>query len=92
MVYLDYAANSPVDENVLDYYYDITKKYYANPNSSHGLGLEAKKMIDEATIILPLFLEFYQKKSFILVEQQNLIIWLLRVFVNVIRIMESILL
>jgi len=49
MIYLDYAANSPVDEEVLDLFYDITKRYYANPNSIHKLGLEAKKMIDDAT-------------------------------------------
>lgn len=49
MVYLDYAANSPVDEEVLDLFYDITKRYYANPNSIHKLGLETKKMIDDAT-------------------------------------------
>jgi cysteine desulfurase len=49
MVYLDYAANSPVDEEVLDLFYDITKRYYANPNSVHKLGLETKKMIDDAT-------------------------------------------
>lgn len=49
MVYLDYAANSPVDEEVLDLFYNITKRYYANPNSIHKLGLETKKMIDDAT-------------------------------------------
>ena len=49
MVYLDYAANSPVDEEVLDLFYDVTKKYYANPNASHKLGLQAKKIIDDAT-------------------------------------------
>lgn len=49
MVYLDYAANSPVDDEVLDLFYDITKRYYANPNSIHKLGLETKKMIDDAT-------------------------------------------
>lgn len=49
MVYLDYAANSPVDEEVLDLFYDITKRYYANPNSIHKLGLETKQMIDDAT-------------------------------------------
>jgi cysteine desulfurase len=49
MIYLDYAANCPVDNEVLDLFYDVTKKYYANPNSSHKLGLEAKKIIDECT-------------------------------------------
>lgn len=49
MVYLDYAANSPVDEKVLDLYYEVSKKYFANPNSNHKLGLEAKKRIDDST-------------------------------------------
>lgn len=50
MIYLDYAANSPVDEKVLDRFYEVTKKYFANPNSTHKLGLEAKKLIDDSTI------------------------------------------
>ncbi len=49
MIYLDYAANSPVDDEVLDLFYNVTKKYYANPNATHKLGLEAKKVIDDAT-------------------------------------------
>lgn len=49
MIYLDYAANSPVDELVLDTYYEATKKYFANPNSTHKLGLEAKNVIDNTT-------------------------------------------
>lgn len=49
MVYLDYAANAPVDEEVLDLYYDVSKKYFANPNATHKLGLEAKKLIDNST-------------------------------------------
>ena len=49
MVYLDYAAGCPVKKEVLDCFYDTSLKYYANPNSSHKLGLEAKNVIDEAT-------------------------------------------
>ena len=49
MIYLDYAANTPVDKDVLDYFYDVSLKYYANPNSVHKLGLEAKKIIDDST-------------------------------------------
>ena len=50
MIYLDYAAQAPVDNCVLDLFYNVTKKYYANPNSSHKLGLEAKRLIDDYTI------------------------------------------
>ncbi len=49
MVYLDYAANTPVDKNVLDLYYETTLKYYANPNSFHSLGKEAKSLLDKST-------------------------------------------
>ncbi len=49
MVYLDYAANTVVDKEVLDLYYDVSLKYFANPNSIHKLGVEAKNQIDMAT-------------------------------------------
>lgn len=49
MVYLDYAANTPPDLEVLDKFYEVTKKYYGNPNSVHQVGRDAKRQIDEAT-------------------------------------------
>jgi cysteine desulfurase len=49
MIYLDYAANTPVDKDVLDLYYDTTIKYYANPNSNHRLGVQAHTLIEEST-------------------------------------------
>ena len=49
MIYLDYAANTPVDEEVLKVFVDATKKYIANPNSSHKIGVEAKEKIDEVS-------------------------------------------
>ena len=49
MIYLDYAANTPVDEEVLDTFVLATKKYIANPNSSHPLGKLAKEEIDKVS-------------------------------------------
>ena len=49
MIYLDYAASTPVKKEVLDTFYDASIKYFANPNSSHKLGREAKNIIDECT-------------------------------------------
>lgn len=49
MIYLDYSATTPVDEEVLDSFVKSTRNYIGNPNSLHKLGLEAKKIIDEAT-------------------------------------------
>ena len=45
MVYLDYSATTPVNEEVLDTYVKVCKDYIGNPNSMHKLGVEAKKLI-----------------------------------------------
>lgn len=49
MIYLDYAANTPVDEEVLKSYDEASTYYIANPNSSHKLGKLAKDKIDECS-------------------------------------------
>ena len=49
MIYLDYAANTPVDDRVLDVFVKATKKYIANPNSNHTLGKLAKSEIDKVS-------------------------------------------
>lgn len=48
-IYLDYAANTPVDRDVLDTFSDITFEYFANPNSTHELGKITGKKIEEST-------------------------------------------
>lgn len=50
LVYLDYAASTPVDKRVLDKYYSTMLECFANPNSSHRLGLLAKEKIDKASL------------------------------------------
>lgn len=42
LIYLDNVAASFVEDEVLDVFYNTTKKYYANPNSIHKL--EEKKI------------------------------------------------
>ena len=49
MIYLDYSATTPVNENVLDTYVKVTKEFIGNPNSLHSLGVNAKKLIDAST-------------------------------------------
>lgn len=48
-LYLDYAANTPVDEEVLKIFNDATLKYFANPNATHGLGAEVNEKIIKTT-------------------------------------------
>lgn len=49
MVYLDYSATTKVDKEVLNSFVMVNEKYFANPNSLHKLGIEAKKLSDAAT-------------------------------------------
>ena len=49
MIYLDYAANTPVNEEVLQTFCEVSRQYIANPNSPHQLGKSAKKRLDEST-------------------------------------------
>ena len=49
MIYLDYAANTPVEKEVLKNFVETTTKYIANPNSSHPLGLLAKEEIEKCS-------------------------------------------
>ena len=49
MTYLDYSATTPVNEEVLESFCQISRKYIGNPNSLHRLGTEANEMINKAT-------------------------------------------
>lgn len=49
MIYLDYAANTPVDEEVIKAYAETERNYIANPNSTHPLGVLAKEELTRVT-------------------------------------------
>ena len=49
MVYLDYSATTKTREEVLDTYIKTSRDYFANPNSLHKIGVEAKHLIDAST-------------------------------------------
>lgn len=49
MIYLDYSATTPVDEEVLESYTKACKNFIGNPNSLHRLGIEANQLIEDAT-------------------------------------------
>ena len=48
MIYLDYTADTPVDERVLQKYTETARDLFANPNSAHSEGRAAKAVIDNA--------------------------------------------
>lgn len=50
MTYLDYSATTPVNDEVLNTFNFVTKKYMGNSNSLHKLGVEAKNVINASTL------------------------------------------
>ena len=77
MIYLDYAANTPIEKEVLDTYYQATMKCFANPNASHTLGLQAKEVIDQTTKHIAEQLHVLPEE--VLFLGVNIMIWLLSI-------------
>ena len=49
MVYLDYAANTPVSREVMDCFLKTSMNYVGNPNARHQAGRDAERVIRQAT-------------------------------------------
>ncbi len=47
-IYLDNAATSPLDPEVLDAMIPVMRDFYGNPSSTHAHGRKAKGMMEEA--------------------------------------------
>ena len=52
MIYLDYAATSPLYPAVLEEMYTVSRDYFANPSSLYTIGYSAKKLLHESRLIL----------------------------------------
>ena len=49
MIYLDYSATTPVNEEVLDIFNKVCREFIGNPNSLHKLGVKSKQLEESAT-------------------------------------------
>lgn len=49
MIYLDYAANTPVCEEALQTFCDVSRRFVANPSSRHALGALAGECLNQAS-------------------------------------------
>lgn len=50
MIYLDYAATTPIDKEILAKYCDVEGKYFANTTSMHLLGQKANYMYEVSSL------------------------------------------
>lgn len=62
MIYLDYSATTPVNNEVLDTFCKVSKNFVGNPNSLHKLGVEAKELIDASTSQIEDILKLHDKE------------------------------
>ena len=62
MIYLDYSATTPVNDEVLDTFCKVSRNFVGNPNSLHKLGVEAKKLIDASTRQIEDILKLHDKE------------------------------
>ncbi len=49
MIYLDYSATTPPNEEILESFNKINRDFIGNANSLHKLGLEANKLIEKSS-------------------------------------------
>ena len=76
MIYLDYAASTPIDPRVLKFMKPYLEEDFGNPSSIHRYGQSARKAIDSALQFVWKFLgPQNQAKSFLQVAGQSLVIW-----------------
>lgn len=62
MIYLDYSATTPVNDEVLDTFCKVSRNFVGNPNSLHKLGVEAKELIDASTRQIEDVLKLHDKE------------------------------
>lgn len=52
LIYMDHAATTPVDDQVLKAMYPIYSQVFGNPSSVHAFGRKARQVIDDARSIM----------------------------------------
>lgn len=52
MLYLDYAATTPLYEEVIDTISEVMKEHYGNPSSIHHLGIQAEKLLNSSKEVI----------------------------------------
>ena len=72
-VYADYAATTPVKQQVIDKMMEIYTTHYGNPSSIHSIGRDARKYLDESRRFVAKQLNAKPSEVILLVVQQNLI-------------------
>ncbi len=52
MIYLDFAASTPIHPQALDVYTQVTTRYFGNASSLHDQGSSSKQIVDASTKVI----------------------------------------
>lgn len=90
MIYLDYAATTPLHEEVLEGYYKVLKQYYGNSDSLHEIGRKADRLMKQSRMQVASSLCVKETEIFLLRVPVNRIIWRSKAMRLPMRIKENI--
>src|SRR5690625_6707945 len=48
MIYLDYAATTPMSKESIDIYAQVATSFYGNPTSLHDIGSSAEELLEKS--------------------------------------------
>lgn len=51
-IYLDHAATTPIDKQVIEAMVPIYEEVFGNPSSVHAFGRKSRQLLDEARRVL----------------------------------------
>ena len=61
-IYLDHAATTPMDEEVIQAMLPVYKKSFGNPSSVHSFGRKGRQILDEARRVMALSINANEKE------------------------------
>lgn len=62
MIYLDHAATSPLNREILDTFVQINQRYFANTSSAHKLGFEVGQLEKQARLQIARLMNFKENE------------------------------
>lgn len=63
VIYLDYAATTPMDEEAIDVYSQASRRFFGNASSLHDIGSDSARLLDMSRQQLADMLNIKKKAS-----------------------------
>ena len=90
MVYLDYAATTPFNKEVIKTHEQLLEKYFYNADSIYSQGIEVNRLLEKSRSLIAGMLHVKDEEIILQVVVVKQIIWQLRELLFNIKIGENI--